>query len=241
MLGAAPTLRTAAIGCRLQPTLFTPCTYATTSSPSPLRSKESSTTPRRRVPLARRNVAFKPTISIVRYASSISSSPTSTPSPESQATTPEKLDWNTFFKLRKTRRWYQLGSSIGTGINGVILGVQVLTRSDMDALVSQIPLDPFITLGLITFTCGGLGWLAGPIVGTAFFNWRNRKFRSQMDEKEKEFYRRIKRYRVDPSASSMANPVPDYYGEKISSVAGYRQWLKDQRAFNKKRTTYIKY
>lgn len=31
-------------------------------------------------------------------------------------------------------------------------------------------------------------------------------------------------------------PVPDFYGEKISSVAGYRQWLRDQRAFNKKRT-----
>lgn len=50
----------------------------------------------------------------------------------------------------------------------------------------------------------------------------------------------MKKFRVDPSASSMANPVPDYYGEKISSVSDYRQWLKDQRAFNKKRTTYIK-
>lgn len=90
-------------------------------------------------------------------------------------------------------------------------GAQVLTRSDMDAIVGQIPLDPFITLGLITFTCGGVGWLAGPIVGTAVFNWRNRKFRGQMDEKEKEFYRRIKRYRVDPSASSMANPVPGMF------------------------------
>ena len=30
--------------------------------------------------------------------------------------------------------------------------------------------------------------------------------------------------------------VPDFYGEKISSVAGYRQWLRDQRAFNRKRT-----
>lgn len=28
--------------------------------------------------------------------------------------------------------------------------------------------------------------------------------------------------------------VPDYYGEKISSVAGYREWLKDQRAFVRK-------
>lgn len=78
----------------------------------------------------------------------------------------------------------------------------------MDPLISQIPLDPFITLGLITFTCGGLGWLAGPVVGTAVFNLRNRKFKAQMDEKEKEFFARIKKYRVDPSASSMANPVP---------------------------------
>jgi mitochondrial import inner membrane translocase subunit TIM23 len=58
-------------------------------------------------------------------------------------------------------------------------------------------------------------------------------------QKEKEFYSRIKKYRVDPSASSLANPVPDFYGEKISSVKGYRQWLKDQRAFNKKRQTFV--
>lgn len=33
--------------------------------------------------------------------------------------------------------------------------------------------------------------------------------------------------------------VPDFYGEKISSVKGYRQWLKDQRAYNKKRSTFV--
>lgn len=81
----------------------------------------------------------------------------------------------------------------------------------MDAIVGQIPLDPMVTLGLITMACGGTGWLAGPSVGTGVFNWRNRKFRAQMDEKETEFYRRIKRFRVDPSNSSMANPVPGMF------------------------------
>jgi len=33
----------------------------------------------------------------------------------------------------------------------------------------------------------------------------------------------------------MSNPVPDYYGEKIGSVADFRNWMKDQRAYNKKR------
>lgn len=113
-----------------------------------------------------------------------------------------------------------------------MLGAQALTRSDMDALVSQIPLDPFITLGLITFTCGGVGWLAGPIVGTGLFNYRNRNFRVQMDEKEKEFYRRVKKYRVDPSASSMANPVPGIYpihcacyGANVTQTTTARRFL----------------
>jgi len=54
-------------------------------------------------------------------------------------------------------------------------------------------------------------------------------------QKEREFYNRIKKYRVDPANSSIQNPVPDFYGEKIGSVADYRRWLKDQRAFNLKR------
>jgi len=37
----------------------------------------------------------------------------------------------------------------------------------------------------------------------------------------------------------MQNPVPDYYGEKIGSVADYWRWLKDQRAFERKRKASI--
>lgn len=44
---------------------------------------------------------------------------------------------------------------------------------------------------------------------------------------------------VNRLATDVSCAVPDFYGEKISSVAGYRQWLKDQRAYNKKRTTFI--
>jgi import inner membrane translocase subunit TIM23 len=37
-------------------------------------------------------------------------------------------------------------------------------------------------------------------------------------------------------ANHLSFAVPDFYGEKIQSVQGYRRWLKDQRAFNKKKT-----
>jgi import inner membrane translocase subunit TIM23 len=211
MLCSPPTLRTAAISCRMQPTFLAPNAYHT-SSPTPLRAQDSSSSKAsRRVPIVKRHISIKKpslTPSTLRYASSTTAPSSGTsPIPEADPNS-EHLTWNTFFKLRKTRRWYQLGSSVGSGINGFIIGAEVLTRTDTDKIVAQFPIDPFISLGLITFACGGLGWLAGPVVGNAVFNWRNKKFRSQMDDKEKEFYRRIKRYRVDPSASSMANPVP---------------------------------
>ncbi|TGJ86291.1 hypothetical protein E0Z10_g2468 [Xylaria hypoxylon] len=104
----------------------------------------------------------------------------------------------------------------------------------------KVPMDPVFSLGIITLSFAGLGWLAGPSLGSAIFYTIKRGVKRPMGLKESEFFNRIKKNRVDPSNSSLSgNAVPDFYGEKISSVAGYRQWLKDQRAFNKKRTSFV--
>ncbi|KAK3951415.1 mitochondrial import protein Pam17-domain-containing protein [Pseudoneurospora amorphoporcata] len=149
------------------------------------------------------------------------------------------LDWNTFFKLRKTRRRVQLVFSVIMTLVTSGAGGAVLSTGVADSMVSQVPLEPMFAIGLMTASFGALGWLMGPGIGGMVFNAMKSKYRGQMAIKEGQFFARIKKHRVDPSASSMGNPVPDFYGEKISSVAGYRQWLKDQRAFNKKRTTFV--
>ncbi|KAK4116578.1 Pam17-domain-containing protein [Canariomyces notabilis] len=146
------------------------------------------------------------------------------------------LDWNTFFQLRKARRRWQFGFSVVSALGSGFAGAGLLGTGMLDWLVSRIPLDPLITLGGLTLSASALGWLVGPSLGSAVFNTFKNKYKGPMATKESEFFARIKKHRVDPSASSVRNPVPDFYGEKISSVAGYRQWLKDQRAFNKKRT-----
>lgn len=78
----------------------------------------------------------------------------------------------------------------------------------------------------------------GPTVGNGGFRiWAGRKgWTKEIALKEKSFYARIKKYRADPSSSSPQNPIPDYYGEKVASVKDYRRWLKDQRAFNLKKS-----
>ncbi|KAM0432957.1 hypothetical protein ACHAPT_004662 [Fusarium lateritium] len=146
------------------------------------------------------------------------------------------LDWDSFFKLRLKRRRYQLLFSITNGMFCGGAGAVVLSTGVAEPVITQIPLDPFMTLGIMTLAFSGLGWLIGPSIGNQFFYALNRKWKKQMTQKEAEFFERIKKHRVDPTNSSASNPVPDFYGEKIQSVAGYRQWLKDQKAFNKKKT-----
>ncbi|KAL2821783.1 Pam17-domain-containing protein [Aspergillus cavernicola] len=151
-----------------------------------------------------------------------------------------KLDWNSFFKIRASRRRYTLASSIASSAGSTVVGVQVLSSQNLEALGAQVMgLDPFIVLGMATAACGAAGWLVGPFLGNAVWGMVHRKYKAAVSVKEKEFFDRIKRYRVDPSSNSIANPVPDYYGEKIGSVQGYRQWLKDQRAYNRKRRNFI--
>lgn len=96
-------------------------------------------------------------------------------------------------------------------------------------------LDPMLASIIALVASAGAGWLTGPIIGTAVFNLLHGNVRDEMATKEKDFYSRIKRLRVDPSRQSMQNPLPDYYGEKIGSVAEFRTWMKDQRAYNRKR------
>ncbi|KAL7783577.1 mitochondrial import protein Pam17 domain-containing protein [Trichoderma ceciliae] len=149
---------------------------------------------------------------------------------------PPALDWDSFFKLRLRRRRIQLLFSVTTGVLGGAAGTIFLAEGFAEPLIAQIPLDPFFTLGIMTMACAGLGWLIGPTLGNQVFYIINRRFKTQMMQKEGEFFARVKRHRADPTNSSAGNPVPDFYGEKIQSVAGYRRWLKDQRAFNKKKS-----
>jgi import inner membrane translocase subunit TIM23 len=170
-----------------------------------------------------------------------------------------QLTWNRFLALRKTRRRISLVASIISASGAIAVGIVVLSTQDVDSMGAQmLGLDPIIVLGLSTVACGLVGWLIGPFFGNAFFNLMYKRLRGQIamvrhypysclsrapytnlvasnTQKEREFYARIKKFRVDPTSSSMQNPVPDYYGEKIGSVTDYRRWLKDQRAFNLKR------
>ncbi|KAL8731527.1 MAG: hypothetical protein Q9166_003373 [cf. Caloplaca sp. 2 TL-2023] len=166
-----------------------------------------------------RSTAQEPTSSNTNP--SPSTSPTH-PSSSSTSTT-TTLTWNTYLTLRRLRRRYSLLASLLTSATTTGLGLIAIDRN-MDYLGSILNsifgVDPIFMLAIALVATGGVGWLLGPFVG---------------EGKEKDFYARIRKYRVDPSLASYSNPLPDYYGEKIGSVRDFRTWMRDQRAYNRKR------
>lgn len=87
-----------------------------------------------------------------------------------------------------------------------LAGSMALGSGAADSLVGNIPLDPLMTMGLMTMGFAALGWLVGPSVGTVVFNAMNSKWKAPMALKESQFFARIKKNRVDPTASSARNP-----------------------------------
>ena len=62
----------------------------------------------------------------------------------------------------------------------------------------------------------GLGALIGPSIGTALWRSTHRRMLPQIDAKDREFFRRVAKNRVDVSLQNPTQPVPDYYGMQLS-------------------------
>ena len=59
----------------------------------------------------------------------------------------------------------------------------------------------------------GAGYLVGPIIGSALWRATHRRTMTLIEARDREFHQHIVRNRVDPTAQSATNPVPDFYGK----------------------------
>lgn len=194
-------------GCALQPILLrstTSCPYSTITAASPFASVRSklSDSPSTSTPAGARptSSSSSPVLTLRRQPSTPAArrhASSSTPDHDADAAAAMRaaqraeayarsnpdmppLDWNSFFQLRKTRRRWQVGFSALMSVGFGAAGAVVLGSGAADALTGQIPLDPILTLGLITLGCTAMGWVVGPSVGNAVFYLIKRKYKAPM-------------------------------------------------------------
>ncbi|EIW84790.1 mitochondrial import protein Pam17 [Coniophora puteana RWD-64-598 SS2] len=155
---------------------------------------------------------------------------TSAPSEEAK----QNLTWPEYLDIRKNKRRWETAATIPCTILGFAGGVAYFGTMEGDATKPIMGVDPLFFYGGCTVACMGLGYLVGPALGAAGWRMTHRRTMNLIEQKDRDFHKRIVKNRVDPTAQSATNPVPDFYGEKIGSLNGYRQWLRDQARFRKK-------
>jgi import inner membrane translocase subunit TIM23 len=118
---------------------------------------------------ARPSPASSSALVLSRHASSAASTST-TPT---QSQTPQ-LTWDEFLKLRRTRRFINLGSSALSGAASIGVAVPAFAEFEIENIGAQMTgLDPMFIIGGSLMGVGAVGWLLGPFLGTTFFNiWK---------------------------------------------------------------------
>ncbi|KAF7730542.1 TIM23 complex component [Apophysomyces ossiformis] len=142
--------------------------------------------------------------------------------------------WNDYFKLRKKRRMYEIGSYAPCTIVPFLGTGAYFMNLEIAPTTTFFGMDPLMGSVLATTASGFVGFLVAPVVGNVFFKLFNRRMQPAMDARDRDFYEHIKRNRADARLNSIRNPIPDYYGEKIQSVTDYRSWLRKQREHYRK-------
>ncbi|KAJ4487594.1 mitochondrial import protein Pam17 [Lentinula aciculospora] len=156
--------------------------------------------------------------------------------PTASKATEGSFSWPEYLTIRRSKRRWQNFAAIPCSAIGLMGGAMYFGSLDTDPLKPIFGIDPFIFYGICTTACMGVGYLVGPTLGA--FLWRSlpssKRYGSLIDKKDKEFYKRIAKNRVDVTLQSPTSPVPDYYGEKIGSLHQYRKWLRDQNKYRRK-------
>lgn len=150
------------------------------------------------------------------------------------------LTWNEYFQKKKERSWINISSGVTTSFLTTTAAWAYISTVEIGPTDLIFGCDPMMMLfgGLMTSTA--VGYLVGSsVVGDIIFSLKNRTHMAEFVSKEKVFLERIIKNRPDPSKSNVANPVPDYYGEKIFSLTQYKKWLKDCNTYKMRSKTFL--
>ncbi|KAI0034038.1 mitochondrial import protein Pam17 [Vararia minispora EC-137] len=186
-------------------------------------------------------LSFRRTTFVIRYQSTKQSAMSGLPR--------AALSWEKYLAIRKQKRKWEVTMTVPCVILGLVGGASYFGSLEVDptkpifvrlylvlmaCLTPRQGVDPMIFFGGATLGTAGLGYLLGPIIGSQLWRTTHRRTLALIEAKDREFHAHIVKNRVDPTAQSATNPVPDFYGEKIGSLRDYRQWLRDQAKYKRK-------
>ncbi|KAF8937379.1 mitochondrial import protein Pam17 [Dissophora ornata] len=222
-------------GTTLSITFLASCRSLASSTSRGAALSRAASVPLRAPHLSSKMTAFTPAR---RWNSSSSKVTASTSGVKTGANSEETMNWNSYFLLRRTRRNYERVFMVPCALLGLSGAGYYFAQKDFDP-TPIFGVDQIFVYLAGTAAAGIVGLAMGPVVGNMVFRAAHSKARPLVDRMDREFHKHIVKNRADPTANSVRNPVPDYYGEKIKSVSEYRKWLRKQREYRRKATFFV--
>lgn len=146
------------------------------------------------------------------------------------------LNWNSYLQTRRQRRVAERTFGILTGFSSFSAGAyyfSFIKEFDPTKLVFGV-MDPPIAYTLGAMGIGAVGAVIGFGVGRSVWNLWNRRILHEMDLRDKIFNVHLTNHRAPPTSHSVNDTIPDYYGEKIKDLQGFKSWIRKQRKHKKK-------
>lgn len=140
------------------------------------------------------------------------------------------MSWNEFFRRRSRLRLLKRAGGVVSTFAALTAEGIIVNLPIFDPTQTVYGLDPLVLFGMINLA----GILGSYVVGSALTSgiWRllNKSKAVSLDQKQHDFYSRITKYRMNiPPDPTKMDFKFDYYGEKIHSVADYRDWYRRQQ------------
>ena len=142
-------------------------------------------------------------------------------------------NWNGYLNYRNKLKSYKRIFGISGALTSLPLNYFYLSTPLLDPtklIFGVFDANLFIMLSFVTLT--GISYFGGEMIPTCYLRLCKRQFYDDFNRRTKVFYHKITQNRtnvISSNPSTFASGT-DYYGEKIASVSGYRQWLRRQHA-----------
>ncbi|KAJ1559908.1 TIM23 complex component [Cladochytrium tenue] len=163
----------------------------------------------------------------------VSATPSSSTGPSAPtASSSAALQWAEYFRLRRSLKLSERTGAVAGGV-GTFMASSYYLMAVADFDPEPIwGMDPSVLYGAGAFGMAFAGAAGGMLLGaTAWRALQGSSVLRAIDTRDRDFFERIKAVRPADVGLSLNNPLPDYYAEKVTSLADYRRWLRKMREY----------
>jgi hypothetical protein len=122
------------------------------------------------------------------------------------------------------------------GAMGAMAAFSLYTGTlDLQPTDTVLGMDPMVGLGVAGLGCGVAGFFAASVLSGVAWRLARPQLAAQLELRQRQYHAHVSRMRAPAETLPISGGgggvvTPDFYGEKVGSVADYRTWLRKQRA-----------